>query len=124
MTTPIAYITSLFNDPFKNASSVRKNTSGAVITPPVVVATDKTTLHFRYDNIQQLTTLAGFGFDEADLAEYGAWRMFSLGPQGIYAAIGTSDPTGGWKYDATNGTVSSGMILRTQADPMGERFTR
>jgi len=114
LTTPIAYITSLFNDPFKNASSVRKNTAGAVITPAVVVATDKTTLHFRYDNISQLTTLAGFGFNEADLAEYGAWRLTSIGPDNeFFGSIGRRI------YDATNGTVSLGDILRTQNSSEG-----
>jgi hypothetical protein len=68
--------------------------------------------------------MAGSGFDASDVADYGLWRIFSLGPDSLYNNLGTADPTLGWIYDPTNGTISSGMILRTQNDPEGKRFSR
>ncbi len=114
LTTPIAYITSLYNDPFKNSSSVRYNSNGSLNTIPVVVPGDQTTLHYRYDNINQLTFMPGFGFDERDIAEYGQWRLASIGPDNeFFGSIARRI------YDATNGTVSLGDIIRTQASSEG-----
>lgn len=49
------------------------------------------------------------GFDELDLAAYGMWRLTSIGPDNEYfGSIGRR------VYDATNGTISLGDIIRTQ----------
>ncbi len=115
LTTPIAYMTSVPIDPFKNPSSQRFSSSGAPNPIPVVVIEDRTTFHYRYDNISQLTKLPGFGFDERDLAEYGAWRLDSIGPDNEYfGSIGRR------VYDPTNGTLSLGDIIRTQASSEGK----
>ncbi|MBX3730637.1 MAG: prepilin-type N-terminal cleavage/methylation domain-containing protein [Candidatus Sumerlaeia bacterium] len=113
LTTPIAYITSTFKDPFKNSSSVRKNVAGTVTDSAIVRPGDPTTADLRYDNIQQLSLTpaiqAALGFDELDLAAYGMWRLTSIGPDNEYfGSIGRR------VYDATNGTISLGDIIRTQ----------
>jgi prepilin-type N-terminal cleavage/methylation domain-containing protein len=51
--------------------------------------------------------------------DYGHWRVFSLGPNGTYNGFGHADRR--WLYDPTNGTISSGQIIRTQFDEEGER---
>ncbi len=63
-------------------------------------------------------------YTQEDIRDYGNWRLFSLGPMGVVWEIGTGDRTMGWKYDPTNGTMSSGFILRTQKDTTGENFSR
>lgn len=57
------------------------------------------------------TTPAAAGFW---LTLYGGWKMGSLGPDREYsgASVGA--------YDATNGTVSTGDIWRTQVNPEGQ----
>jgi prepilin-type N-terminal cleavage/methylation domain-containing protein len=112
LTTPISYLTSLFDDPFKNINAKRVLTNGQIL--PATDVNDPTTRHYRYDNIFQLTTIPGFGFDNADLAEYGQWRLTSIGPDGeFYGSIGRR------VYDPTNGTLSLGDIIRTQASSAG-----
>ncbi|MEQ8819769.1 MAG: prepilin-type N-terminal cleavage/methylation domain-containing protein [Sumerlaeia bacterium] len=121
VTTPIAYITSSVSDVFKigkpnnfNPDAGRSFESGNDLD-----------LGFVYHNIRQYVDEIGPpSWGDGDLRDYGEWRMFSLGPDGLFNSIGTADPTLGWIYDATNGTVSSGMILRTQVDTLGQKFTR
>lgn len=110
LTTPIAYLTSLFNDPFLRANSNRFLAGPPPTSPTrIVVPGDQTTFHFHYDNIHQLTRLPGFGFDNLDLAEYGQWRLVSIGPDNQF--IGS---IGRRVYDPTNGTTSFGDVIRTQ----------
>ncbi len=121
-TTPISYLTSVFTDVFKIGAKATPASSGSAGRP--YINGNPFDGSFIYHNIKQFADVSGSGFDAADLEDYGGWRIFSLGPDKTYNSIGTADPTGGWKYDPTNGTISSGMILRTQKDPLGERFTR
>jgi len=120
LTTPIQYITSVLQDPFKvGALSDRGVSIGkAYINPNPFDGS------FIYHNIRQFAAVPGSDFDAADINDYGEWRMFSLGPTKKYAPLGTSDRGLGWIYDPTNGTISVGMILRTQKDSEGKRFTR
>jgi len=119
LTTPVSYISTTLRDPFKDAGSVRKNTSNTITAGPgsavpLVVPSDQTTYDFRYDNIQQLTELPGFGFDDLDLKAYGRWRLTSIGPDNeFFGSIGRR------VYDPTNGTVSLGDIIYSQASPDG-----
>jgi prepilin-type N-terminal cleavage/methylation domain-containing protein len=53
--------------------------------------------------------------------DYGFWRLFSVGPNRTYDGT-FGEANMGWFYDPTNGTVSSGMIVRTQRDPDGRRL--
>lgn len=119
LTTPIKYITSVMKDPFKEGAVADRapDDGHAYINPNPFDGT------YIYHNIRQFAAVPGSGFDYRDINMYGSWRLFSLGPTRKYVALGTSDPGLGWIYDPTNGTVSKGMILRTQNDPEGKRFT-
>jgi prepilin-type N-terminal cleavage/methylation domain-containing protein len=119
LTTPIAYITSLLDDPFRIQGVVRKNSSGVIIDSNIVIATDGTTRNYVYHNIFELVndsvSYPGYGFDQRDLAEYGTWRVISVGPdKEYYGSIGRRI------YDPTNGTISYGDIIRTQAKSDGD----
>lgn len=118
LTTPIAYITSVMQDPFKQGVKARETgfLGQSYINGNPFDGT------FIYHNIKQFADVSGSGFDGSDIARYGQWRIFSLGPNKTYERLGTLSPGLGWIYDPTNGTVSKGMILRTQADPEGKRF--
>lgn len=120
LTTPVAYLTSLPSDPFKRGASHnyppdidKPYESGNVFDMALI-----------YHSIQQYTELDPVAFDAGDLNDYGHWRMYSIGPDKTIDAIGTADRTLGWLYDPSNGTISTGEILRTHADPTGARFTR
>ncbi len=94
LTTPVSYITTTFKDPFKDTSSVRKSaTTGAVVDSNIVIASDPTTADFIYHNIKQYFDLTAsginYGFTDADMAEYGSWRLTSIGPdKEFYGSIG------------------------------------
>lgn len=92
-TTPIPYMTSLPNDPFR--------------------ATVPDVLKRRYDyhNVRDLVEDGARNWPPNDLRRYGHWRFAGYGPQAAYLP---------WvPYDATNGTMSEGNILRTQLSPEG-----
>ncbi len=120
LTTPIAYITSIPPDVFK----IGKNANNGINNGKPYNTGNPFDLTFVYHPVGHWAELSGSGFNDEDIADYGLWRMFSLGPDGMYNSVGTADPTMGWIYDPTNGTISSGMILRTQKDPVGENFSR
>lgn len=124
ITTPIAYLTSVMPDVFKIG---KKAVTASNPNPANAVVYDSGNpfdLTFILHPVGFWATIPGSGFDEGDVNDYGLWRMFSIGPDGLYNSLGTADPTLGWRYDPTNGTVSSGFILRTQKDPIGENFSR
>ncbi len=113
LTTPVSYITTTFKDPFKDTRAVRRYTGGSIAD--LVVPSDPTTMDYVYHNIKQYSQMSGYGFDDRDLREYGAWRLTSIGPdKEFYGSIGRR------VYDPTNGTVSLGDIIRTQASSAGD----
>jgi len=119
LTTPEAFLTSgNIPDPFKQGTTDDRDPYKPYNSP------NAADLGYAYHNIYEYVQVKAPGFSPADLEDYGYWRMFSLGPDRKYNNLGTSDTTLGWIYDPTNGTMSSGNILRTQKDTMGERFTR
>jgi prepilin-type N-terminal cleavage/methylation domain-containing protein len=123
ITTPIAYITTFtFVDPFLTAdkavdADVLLYTYKSYRAEWPLKATPK-------DDTQPIgfnegTFLSGAKFQEL----YGRWRLFSVGPDRFW----DNKPTGGnhvtspssvgLPYDATNGTVSLGSIVRSQKEP-------
>ncbi len=93
-TTPIAYITSIPQDPFRDSTlSVRERRYG-------------------YQNVREQVDNHAPSWPETDLKRYGDWRFFSVGPSMEYMPY--------IPYDATNGTTSKGNILRTQRSPEGK----
>lgn len=120
LTTPIAYITSVLRDVFKQGAKSDRpaGDNKDYINPNPFDGS------YIYHNIRQFAVVSGSGFDETDINDYGEWRLMSLGPDKKYNPLGTSDRGLGWIYDPTNGTISSGMIIRIQKDSEGKRFTR
>lgn len=123
LTTPMKYISSIFPDPFKyGAVADRIPDVGHPYMDP-----NPFDGSFVYHNIRQFCEKdtppysGNSGFDYRDIDAYGDWRLFSLGPTRLYVSLGTYDPNKGWIYDPTNGTVSKGMIIRTQNDTEGKR---
>jgi prepilin-type N-terminal cleavage/methylation domain-containing protein len=117
LTTPVKYVSSIFPDPFKYGAVANLAPDiGRPYTDP-----NPFDGSFVYHNIRQFAAVAGSGFDYRDIDAYGDWRLFSLGPTRLYVSLGTYDPLKGWFYDPTNGTVSKGMIIRTQNDTEGKR---
>ena len=121
LTTPVSYLSTVFADVFKQGKT---NNVGPNTGQPYESG-NPFDVSFVYHNVQQYVDEVGPpSWGDGDLADYGQWRMFSIGPDGLFNSVGTADPTLGWVYDPTNGTISSGMILRTQVDTEGENFSR
>lgn len=84
LTTPVAYLTTYFPDPFADAMPPATEEPSAKPTPD-----------------------PGPRYIKKVIApDYTAIRLYSVGPDGI-------DQRGALEYDPTNGTVSSGDIVRT-----------
>lgn len=93
LTTPLAYISSIPHDPFRSNRE------------------DERLRRYEYHNVLEQVLSGAWGWPPNDLRRYGMWRFTSLGPMREYLP---------WiPYDPTNGTVSAGNILRTQASPDG-----
>jgi prepilin-type N-terminal cleavage/methylation domain-containing protein len=123
LTTPQKYISSIFPDPFKYGAVADRAPD---IGKPYINS-NPFDCSFVYHNIRQFCEKdtppwsGASGFDYRDIDAYGDWRLMSLGPTRKYVSLGTADPNKGWIYDPTNGTVSKGMIIRTQKDTEGKR---
>lgn len=124
ITTPVAYVTSLPLDVFKEGREATGSIPSAGLPYNSGNPFDMSFVYHPIGYWAKLTAEGtNSGFNHHDIQDYGMWRLFSLGPDGIYNSVGTGDDTMGWIYDPTNGTISSGLIIRTQNDPIGERFT-
>lgn len=102
LTTPIAYITTLPNDPFY----VKTYDS-----PPEASSFMYVNFRYCYRDVMDSPTTAEV------LSMYGPWRMTSGGPDKSRAHI--NGDSFHILYDATNGSVSLGQIHRTQLNPEG-----
>ena len=113
LTTPVAYLTTLPEDPFKQGGS-------ATIPPNTGLSYDSgdpLDKGYIYLDIASWVEFENPQFPEAWAnAIFGRWGLVSLGPDQVY-----NPPTPGnvndlgWIYDPTNGTASTGMLVRTQA---------
>lgn len=104
LTTPVAYITSYFPDPFATSFMVQGS--------PDPGAQDLLRT-IEYLNMDQ--HVANFGASPPPFApflipKWGRWRMVSAGPDGDRGEDTKFDII----YDPTNGTVSNGDIVRSQ----------
>ena len=93
LTTPIAFLTSVLYDPFGTHMP------------------DEPSRRYNYNNVKQLVENNTPSWPPNDLLRYGDWRFVSLGPK--------KELTPWMPYDSTNGTISSGSIIRTQRSPEG-----
>ena len=141
LSTPIAYLTNArLVDPFGEKEFVfRPN-----ITPELAKFYSYLKVMTFEENqawsAAGLPTLAAESFDFSPYnvgaaKRYGGWRMSSYGPDRVYSGYpDTPHPVGSYNlypvvlygtdipYDSTNGTVSFGSILRTQALPDGAKL--
>jgi type II secretion system protein G len=115
LTTPVSYLTSLPKDPFAKYS--RKWGFGQMV-PTDEVMENKPSIIWRYS---YLGTEALEGYLFFDFAGY--WTVYTFGPSDWYyrtrELIYYDDPVNGLGlhyiyYDPTNGTLSRGIIARTQ----------
>lgn len=111
-TTPIAYVTSIMLDPF-----VDKRT--ATFTSTAYPAESMVGFRYVYYESVMLSSDPPIGFGDPwdKLTEWvGAWNLMGYGPDGLPSVPGTAAPDRGTlhPYDATNGTVSKGNIVRCQ----------
>ena len=101
ITTPIAYITSIPQDPFANLLSSQR--------PEIR----------QYEYLNLIQHVANFGASPPAFAtqliypQWGQWRMVGAGPDGDRGV----DIKNNIVYDPTNGTVSNGDVVRCQLRP-------
>ncbi len=109
-TTPISYITSMPRDPF-----VLKTV--AVWWDTYEYWDDRCAQEYRPGNVWSIEGRASFGY---------AWRLLSLGPDytgdNWRYVPGADDLT--YIYDATNGTISPGDIVRLGGPALYDRHTK
>jgi prepilin-type N-terminal cleavage/methylation domain-containing protein len=121
LTTPIAYITSVFIDPFRPNGYGVNSTNGAL---------DIEYDTFDYFEAYDFTPGTAGGFDQTGLNWRGAgitsganWRIVSAGPDrvnffgGGYVNQFPTQKSLGLDYDPTNGTVSRGDVVRISSAP-------
>lgn len=116
ITTPVAYISSLPSDPFTEKGVVG-NDDTVVVVPR---------LTYRYESSSPIGSQGGFGGIYRDAMWWChsnglSWYLESLGPSRDWNSPvmltltgSTYDPNAAI-YDATNGTISRGSIVRTNA---------
>lgn len=115
VTTPIAYVTSIFPDVFKQNTNAHNEYGSDPDEGKAYQNGNPFDISPIYQNIQQLRVNPGPPtYQDADINDYGSWRLMSVGPDHTYNRIGTDSLQAlGWIYDPTNGTVSQGMVIRT-----------
>ncbi len=112
LTSPVAYLTSLPEDPFKKgASSTIPPTNGFAFD-----AGQPLDMGYVYLDIASWVAFENPQFDPVwSNTLFGRWGLVSLGPDQTYNPPVSGDFSDlGWIYDPTNGTVSRGLIVRTQ----------
>jgi len=136
LTTPIGYLTSHLPDVFKIGRKVSvAGGSGSAGRPYESGDPQDTT--FLWLNMAQAgpgpgDPGLGFGFFfsaavwQAHFDQWGWWQMRSMGPTGLYPGeapgyLGASFMSINALYDPTNGTVSTGMIIRNQRSSEGKQ---
>jgi prepilin-type N-terminal cleavage/methylation domain-containing protein len=118
-TTPIAYITSVFEDPFnkvdadplnrvliiwgKNPNSDSEGVLGQL--DAVALATQA----IFFQNFPEFFTPTP---PPGNFKDEGAWLLFSLGPDLKYDVLDPTYPSPFITYDPTNGTISKGDVIR------------
>jgi type II secretion system protein G len=122
LTTPIAYLTAVLPDVFKSGRAANSGYTDPDIGRPWETGLPWDTAYI-YQNIGLLAERGAPGFTGGGaLLDYGQWRLFSVGPTSTYTRVGADSvpPAAlplGWLYDPTNGTISTGMLVRTQVQP-------
>lgn len=116
-TTPVAYITSVFPDPFNNVDpdvlnrvyvlwgrNPNSDSEGVLGQLDAIGASTRAAMFQYYPDFYNPVTNS--------YTDDGAWLLFSLGPDQKYAVLIPSYPGPFIEYDPTNGTISPGDIIR------------
>jgi len=129
ITTPIAYITNnQITDPFRD--DIEAESSRLLDVPDGAAYTAADYRRYRYRNMKY-TYEVNFGLPEwvsPYESVFGKWALNSSGPDRIFGPTYTVDrggvPVGiiNVIYDASNGTISDGDIVRTQRFPAGNLY--
>jgi len=136
ITSPIAYITSHVPDVFKVGKKINAGFGGA--SPSAgrpYQSGDAQDMTFLWLNMAQAgpgpgDPGLGFGFFSSaaewqfHFDQWGWWQMRSMGPTGLYPGapgFSASFRSVNAIYDPTNGTVSTGMIIRNQKSGEGKQ---
>jgi prepilin-type N-terminal cleavage/methylation domain-containing protein len=112
-TTPVAYITSVPNDPFRQFGKMKWQSDPG----PGGTQIDEPTSHYRYETFIWYADSGAPAFVvDAFRAAY-TWSLESPGPHQMFYQNRVSEMLAynlvNFAYDATNGTKSIGMIIRT-----------
>jgi prepilin-type N-terminal cleavage/methylation domain-containing protein len=119
LTTPIAYVSSLTDDPF------RQNNTGAIAANLLPVKNRQTyfNIDFLYEAFPSTVPPAVNNFSQAETLG-GKWFFYSVGPDKDEFNTPAGGSTVGQRvyrdYDPTNGTISLGNVFRSQKS--GERL--
>ena len=132
ITTPVAFLTSLPADAFKQGKKIQGNFVGTSKGRPYESGNPRD-LTFMYLNMKQDEFWQNNGLPafystvsrQARIADWGLWQMRSVGPSALYPGIGeftgASYASINAIYDPTNGTVSFGQVIRTQKSTEGKQ---
>ncbi len=125
LTTPIAYLSSLFFDPFV-PQRVYTGSDTYISIPPEQIEIMR---YYGYSGRDDLGSVGTIGSPDSDSDSPGGvkwWILQSSGPDRARCTLGSSVLTYGTPdrfsnrmYDATNGTVSFGSIYRVGGSPVG-----
>lgn len=125
LTTPIAYLTSLFLDPF--VPQRQYTGSGTYIDIPAEEV--EIMKYYGYSGRDDLGSVGTVGTPDNDTNSPGGVKWYILqssGPDRVRCTLGSSVLTYGTPdafsiriYDATNGTVSFGSVYRVGGSPIG-----
>jgi prepilin-type N-terminal cleavage/methylation domain-containing protein len=118
ITSPVAYISSVPEDPFHMVGMPIAEGSTLTASGRNSVVKQYLYSNSRTGAASQVTR------DQFDLV-YGAWRLWSGGPGRTRRDIYLRSPSTASMipYDPTNGSISTGSIWRTQRSPDGSRPT-
>jgi prepilin-type N-terminal cleavage/methylation domain-containing protein len=119
LTTPIAYVTSVFPDPFNKVDSNElnrvyiiwgenggdKDSSNNFLGQLDAVGTSNNAIFFKY--FPNFFSQSAMAFSNG-----GSWMCFSAGPDQTFSVTSPTYPGSFVDYDPTNGTVSYGDLLR------------
>jgi len=126
LTTPISYITnSRLADPFGKEVREKLTADEArskYYTYTKIVTYDEAEFWESVGKKCPREAIDHWSKNKGAFEKYGDWRLVSVGPDGDYLDLKNFPPPlrgSDILYDATNGTVSFGNILRTQKSPTG-----
>ncbi|NUP88355.1 MAG: prepilin-type N-terminal cleavage/methylation domain-containing protein [Candidatus Sumerlaeia bacterium] len=121
LTTPVAYITSAFPDAF-NATALPPAGFGASDQRVLVywgtdflveyITMSGTTVNQRPRTAQMIFVYWPEVSDGTNLLREPLWASLSFGPDRDFDVLDAGFPSPIWQYDATNGTISNGDIVR------------